>query len=229
MREARSEETRRSWRIQTAARVALGVLWLVAACGPGTVEPEMAEPEPTPEPLQEEAAPQKEADLPGEAVIQEESLPPEGAAAPAANTATATIEPASGSSVSGTAHFEPGDGFLKIRIQLSGATPGVHALHIHETGDCSAPDASSAGGHFNPGGTRHGSPGDAEHHAGDLWGIEIGTDGVGTLAMIKRDLTLDEGPNAIRGRAIVVHEKHDDFRTQPSGNSGARVGCGVIR
>jgi Cu-Zn family superoxide dismutase len=228
MRETCIEESRRPWRIRTLLRVMLGVLWLVAACGPAKVEPEKAEPE-SAMPPQEETAPQKETNLPGKGPIQEESLPPEGAAAPEAKTATATIGPASGSSVSGTAQFEQGDGFLKISIQLSGATRGLHAVHIHETGDCSAPDASSAGGHFNPGGNMHGSPADADHHAGDLWNMEIGDDGAGKITMINRVLTLDEGPNAIRGRAIVIHANADDYRTQPSGNSGARIGCGVIR
>jgi Cu-Zn family superoxide dismutase len=166
---------------------------------------------------------------PGAGGARAKSLPPEDAGSQGGKTAAATLEARSGSTLSGTARFEQGEGQLKVTIEIANAAPGGHGVHIHEIGDCSAPDAKSAGGHFNPAGSPHGSPAAQPHHAGDLWNIHAGGTGTGSLTLISRDLTLDDGPNAIRGRAIVVHAKPDDFKTQPSGASGARVGCGVIR
>jgi Cu-Zn family superoxide dismutase len=142
--------------------------------------------------------------------------------------ATAAIEARSGSSLSGTADFVQHGGKLMITVSLKGAPPGPHAVHIHEKGDCSAPDASSAGPHFNPGGHQHGAPDAAQHHAGDLGNITIGEDGTGTLMVHSEDLAMAGDPNGVVGRAIIIHEKPDDFVTQPTGNSGGRIGCGVI-
>lgn len=145
-----------------------------------------------------------------------------------AGKATASIEARSGSSLSGTADFVPHQEQLMITVSLKGAPPGPHAVHIHEKGDCSAPDASSAGAHFNPGGHKHGSPGAPEHHAGDLGNIIVGEDGTGTLMFHTSDLTVSGEPGGVLGRAIIVHEKPDDFITDPTGNAGGRIGCGVI-
>jgi Cu-Zn family superoxide dismutase len=146
----------------------------------------------------------------------------------AAAAATAAIEARSGSTVSGTAEFMMHDGKMMITVSVKGAPAGQHAVHIHEKGDCSAPDASSAGGHFNPGGHQHGAPDAAEHHAGDLGNITIGADGTGSLMIHSSDLSLS-GTNSVVGHAIIVHEKTDDFVTQPTGNAGGRIGCGVIK
>jgi Cu-Zn family superoxide dismutase len=143
--------------------------------------------------------------------------------------ASAAIEGRSGSSLSGTAEFKAHDGMLMITVTIQGAPPGEHAVHIHEKGDCSAPDASSAGGHFNPGGHQHGAPDSPEHHAGDLGNITIAADGTGSLMIHSGDLTAASGPNSVVGHAIIVHEKSDDFVTQPTGNAGGRIGCGVIQ
>ncbi len=142
--------------------------------------------------------------------------------------ATAAIEGRSGSSLSGRAEFIMRGGKLMITVSLKGAPPGPHAVHIHEKGDCSAPDASSAGAHFNPGGRQHGPPDAPEHHAGDLGNIIVGEDGTGTLMIQTGELTLSGGPTSVTGRSLLVHEKSDDFVTQPTGNSGGRIGCGVI-
>ena len=104
----------------------------------------------------------------------------------------------------------------------------VFTAGIHEQGDCSAPDASSAGGHFNPSGASHGSPMAPDHHAGDLGSLCVDGNGAGHLVILMPDLTVANGPHAVRNHAIVVHEQGDDFVTQPTGNSGARIGCGVI-
>ncbi len=144
--------------------------------------------------------------------------------------AKATIESKSGSKVTGRAVFtELPSGGVKAEVWIENATPGTHGLHIHEKGDCSAPDAASAGGHFNPAGNPHASPSDAAHHNGDFGNIEIGADGKGHLEITSNMLTVKPGPNSVVGKSIVFHEKADDLKTQPTGNAGGRFGCGVIQ
>lgn len=151
-------------------------------------------------------------------------------AADAPAQAKATIESRSGSTVSGMATFTelPGGG-VKVVVHIEKAPPGTHGLHIHEKGDCSDPEAKSAGGHFNPTTMNHAGPMDKEHHAGDLGNIEIKADGTGTLEITSTMLTVKPGPNSVVGRSVVFHEKADDFKTQPTGNAGGRLGCGVIQ
>jgi Cu-Zn family superoxide dismutase len=152
------------------------------------------------------------------------------AAPPDAPTAKATIESKSGSKVTGRAVFTelPGGG-VKAEIWIENATPGSHGLHLHEKGDCSAPDATSAGGHFNAEGNPHAAPSADKHHNGDFGNIEIGADGKGHLEITSKTLTVKPGPDSVVGRAVVFHEKTDDLTTQPTGNAGARFGCGVIQ
>ena len=151
------------------------------------------------------------------------------AMAASAPGAVATLEPRSGSNVAGTATFTAaGNGQVAVMVKVANAAPGKHGVHLHLTGDCSAPDAASAGGHFNPENMQHGGPDGATHHAGDLGNIDVGADGTGTLNVTTKDLTLTDGPHSVIGRAVVVHEKVDDLVTQPTGNSGARQACGVI-
>lgn len=141
--------------------------------------------------------------------------------------AVAELRPRSGSNAKGSVTFEEKANALQINATVEDVSPGRHGIHIHETGDCSAPDASSAGGHFNPTSRSHGAPLHAEHHVGDLGNIEVGENGTGTL-----NITLpSEGFSAWRdllGRSVVVHSKTDDFVSQPAGDSGARIACGVI-
>ncbi len=144
--------------------------------------------------------------------------------------ASATIEPRSGSTVTGTATFtELPDGAVKVVVNIENAPPGTHGLHIHEKGDCSAPDGTSAGGHFNPTSMPHAGPMAKEHHAGDLGNIQIGADGKGHLEIESSMLTVKPGPNSVVGRSVIFHEKADDLTTQPTGNAGGRLACGVIR
>ena len=139
------------------------------------------------------------------------------------------IEARSGSKLAGTAHFEEVDGGVKVTLSLSGLTKGSRAAHVHETGDCSAPDAKSAGGHFNPDAHPHGMPAAGERHLGDLGNIEIGADGTGSLEIVVAGATLAEGDaHSFLGRAVVVHEKKDDGG-QPTGNAGGRIGCAEIK
>jgi Cu-Zn family superoxide dismutase len=145
-------------------------------------------------------------------------------------TATAKIESRSGSKVTGRAVFtELPSGMTKAEVWIENATPGTHGLHVHEKGDCSAPDASSAGGHFNPAGNPHAGPMDKARHNGDLGNIEVGADGKGHLETTTDMLTVKPGPNSVVGKAVVFHEKADDLKSQPAGAAGGRFGCGVIQ
>lgn len=157
---------------------------------------------------------------------------PEPAAAPAraaAEPIEAAIDARSGAQLRGTATFREQEGGVIVSIKVSGAPPGPKGAHIHETGDCSAPDAKSAGDHFNPGGHPHARPPDASRHLGDLGNIEIATDGTGVLEIVVQGANLTPGdPNSFLDRALIIHGQPDDG-SQPSGNAGPRIGCGVIR
>ena len=144
--------------------------------------------------------------------------------------AKASIEARSGSTLTGTATFTAvAAGGVAVHVHIEKAPPGTHGLHIHEKGDCSDPEAKSAGGHVNPGGMPHAGPKDPKHHAGDLGNIEIRADGTGDLDIVSDMLTVKPGPNSVIGRSVVFHEKADDLTTQPTGNAGGRLGCGVIQ
>lgn len=143
--------------------------------------------------------------------------------------ASATIQPRSGSSLSGRATFSETPQGVRIEIVLADVEPGPHAVHVHENGDCSAPDASSAGGHFNPDGHEHGAPTGVAVHAGDLGNVWVGDDGRGRHVLLTPHLTVAPGPHSVVGRAIIVHAVADDMVSQPSGAAGARIGCGVIQ
>jgi Cu-Zn family superoxide dismutase len=143
--------------------------------------------------------------------------------------AVARIEARSGSQVSGTASFMGEGGPLSLSIEIEGAPAGTHAVHLHEIGDCSAPDASSAGNHWNPTHEDHGRWGDAPFHLGDIGNVEVAEDGTGRLALITDKWAIGTGSqNDVVGKSIIVHEKPDDFTTQPTGAAGGRIGCGVV-
>ena len=139
----------------------------------------------------------------------------------------AVLKPTQGNSVSGIVSFRQDSDAVVVRAQVAGLTPGAHGFHIHEKGDCSAPDATSAGGHFNPSGKPHGSPDHADHHVGDMPQLMADASGNARLTARLAGLALDGG-NGIIGRGVIVHAAPDDFKTQPTGNSGARVACGVV-
>jgi Cu-Zn family superoxide dismutase len=146
---------------------------------------------------------------------------------PAAPGARATLNPTAGNQTAGTVTFESRGDKLRVVARVTGLAPGPHGFHIHEKGDCSAPDATSAGGHFNPTGKPHGDPATGEHHGGDMPMLTADASGTAALdAMI--DTATIGGANDVVGRAVVVHKDPDDYKTQPTGNSGARVACGVI-
>ena len=116
---------------------------------------------------------------------------------------------------------------VKIIADINGLTPGEHGFHIHQWGDCSAADGTSAGGHYNPFNTAHGSPMDEIRHVGDLGNIKAGSDGSAHYESDDAVVSLD-GPTSVIGRAVIVHAGKDDFTSQPTGNAGGRVACGVI-
>lgn len=148
-----------------------------------------------------------------------------------ADSAVANLAAASGSLVSGKLTLVPmGDG-VHIRGDIGGFTPGsTHGFHIHENGDCSAADAKSAGGHFNPTGQPHGKAESGAHHLGDIDNIRADASGVAHVNAHVQGVVLGGGAiNDIAGRAIVVHAKGDDYTSQPSGDAGARIACGVIQ
>lgn len=151
----------------------------------------------------------------------------ETAIATAPKRAVAHLSATRGSSVSGTVTLVRTEGGVTVTADLRGLSAGAHGLHVHEFGDCSAPDASSAGAHFNPSNGPHGGPSDEQRHAGDLGNIVADKNGNARLESIDAALML-EGPNSVLGRSIVVHANPDDFRTQPTGNTGARFACGVV-
>ena len=152
------------------------------------------------------------------------------AAAPAVSNAIANVAPASGSLVSGRLQLMAMGKGVHIAGELGGLAPNsTHGFHIHEKGDCSAADASSAGGHFNPAGAPHGNPETPPHHAGDLDNLTADANGVVRINVHVPNVSLGGDPaHDILGRALVVHADADDYASQPAGNSGARIACGVI-
>ena len=138
------------------------------------------------------------------------------------------IQSASNSKVSGKVTFTPQNGGqVKVSGEIQGLTPGSHGFHVHEYGDCSANDGSSAGDHYNPKGKDHGDPAMNIHHAGDLGNIMADSTGVARIDSTFSHFKL-KGHDSIVGRAVIVHDKADDLTSQPSGAAGKRIGCGVI-
>ena len=144
-----------------------------------------------------------------------------------AHKAVCVLNPTQGNTVSGTIIFTKTEGGVKIVADMQGLSKGKHGIHIHESGDCTAPDGASAGGHFNPMAKSHGAPMDAMRHAGDMGNIEADDSGKAHLEYIDNTISLD-GEGSIIGRSVIVHKNEDDLKTQPTGNAGPRVACGVI-
>jgi len=141
--------------------------------------------------------------------------------------AVCVVYPTQGNNVTGTITFTKVDGGVKVVADLQGLSAGKHGIHIHECGDCSATDGTSAGGHFNPTGKSHGAPMDAMRHEGDMGNIEANTAGKAHMEYVDKNISF-EGMASIIGRSVIVHKDEDDLKTQPTGNSGARIACGVI-
>ena len=142
--------------------------------------------------------------------------------------AVAVLSPAPNGKVKGQVTFLEETEGVRVTANIEGLTPGKHGFHIHEKGDCSAADFTSAGGHFNPAKSKHGSPTDPEHHAGDFGNLEANDQGVARFERVFTWLSF-KGTNSILNKAVIVHEKSDDLQTQPTGNAGGRLACGVIQ
>ena len=137
------------------------------------------------------------------------------------------LHPTAGHAVHGVVTFTKVSGGVRVVADIEELTPGVHGFHVHEKGDCSAPDASSAGGHFNPTGMSHCGPDCTQRHVGDLGNVIADNTGRAHYNRIDTQLKLD-GPNSIIGRSVIVHDKADDLKSQPTGGAGQRAACGVI-
>jgi Cu-Zn family superoxide dismutase len=142
--------------------------------------------------------------------------------------AIAVLHPTAGNKVSGTVTFTPVADGVQVHAEISGLTPGKHGFHVHEFGDCSAADASSAGAHFNPKNQPHAGPDAIARHEGDMGNVEADASGNAKLDYVDHEISLTTDSRSIIGRSVVVHAKPDDLKTQPSGDSGARIACGVI-
>jgi Cu-Zn family superoxide dismutase len=141
--------------------------------------------------------------------------------------AVAMVEGLGEHKVKGKVTFtQKGEG-VEIKGEFTGLQPGQHGFHIHEFGDCSMADGKCAGGHFNPTGGKHSSPDDPKRHAGDLGNLKADSTGKASFEMVDTMLSLS-GENSVIGRSVIIHAKPDDLKTQPSGDSGDRIGCGVI-
>lgn len=156
---------------------------------------------------------------------------PAGQSESAPATATANLEPRSGSQASGTITFtQAGADIVRVSGEVRGLSKGPKGFHIHEKGDCSDPKAMSAGGHFNPTQHKHGGPYDPARHAGDLGNLNFNDQGVAKVNFVVGGISVSKDKaDGIIGRAVVVHLDVDDLKTDPTGNAGGRAACGVIR
>jgi superoxide dismutase, Cu-Zn family len=198
-----------------ALPVATISLFVCVACGPQNSPPATeAAAAPASAPIAAAGAPQ--------------ALPAANATSASSAPISAKIEPRSGSNAGGQVTLTATKDGVRVEVLVTGVSPGNHGLHFHENGDCSAPDATSAKGHFNPMQHPHGLPDVEPRHLGDLGNILVDASGQGKLVFSLAGATLDRGAtNSLRGRAVILHDKTDDG-SQPVGNAGARIGCAVI-
>jgi Cu-Zn family superoxide dismutase len=151
------------------------------------------------------------------------------ATTPAGPSASAQLVATQGNSVTGQVQFtQKGDKVL-VTAEVRGLKPNAeHGFHVHEKGDCSSGDGMSAGGHFNPGAKAHGAHDQSEHHAGDLPSLKADASGTARVSFESAALSVGSGNADVLGRGLIVHRDPDDYKTQPTGNSGPRLACGVI-
>jgi len=143
-------------------------------------------------------------------------------------SAVARLQPTTGNTASGTVTFVQRGDTLRVTADVSGLKPNAeHGFHVHEKGDCSSGDGMSAGGHFNPDAKPHGAP-NKPHHDGDLWALKADANGAAKATFTVEGVTVSAGTHSVVGRGLIVHKDPDDYTTQPTGNSGARIACAVI-
>lgn len=150
-------------------------------------------------------------------------------ATPSGPSASAQLQPTRGNSTSGEVRFVQRGDKVRVSGEVRGLKPGAeHGFHVHDKGDCSSGDGMSTGGHYNPGGRKHGAHGQGEHHAGDLPSLKADANGVARFTFDSSTITVGSGSTDIVGRGLIVHRDPDDYTTQPTGNSGPRLACAVI-
>jgi len=137
------------------------------------------------------------------------------------------LYPVDSNTAKGILVFEKVDGGIRITGEITGLSEGKHGMHVHQFGDCSSQGATSAGPHFNPHNKIHGGPSDTARHVGDLGNVAASDMGTAKIDVVDSLLSFS-GENSVIGRSFVVHATADDLTTQPSGNSGGRIACGVI-
>jgi Cu-Zn family superoxide dismutase len=143
-------------------------------------------------------------------------------------SASVTLSPTSGSNASGTVTFrQKAEGSVDVTAHLTGVPPGVHGFHVHDKADC-GDNGNAAGGHYNPAGVAHGAPSADPHHAGDFGNVTADAAGVVDAKFNTRSITVAPGANTVVGHAVILHANPDDLATQPSGNAGPRIACGVV-
>lgn len=143
-------------------------------------------------------------------------------------TATAALAPTAGNTTAGTVQFAQRGDRVHVSGEVRGLRPNAeHGFHVHEKGDCSSADGTSAGGHYNPGGRPHGRHGVGAHHAGDLPSLRADGNGVARFSFESASIGVGSGADIV-GRGLIVHRDPDDYTTQPTGNAGARLACAVI-
>ena len=159
------------------------------------------------------------------------TTPAPATSASQATSVTVKLINAKGDSI-GTARLSPDRAGVRIALAVSGLTAGEHAIHVHQTAQCDGPAFTSAGGHFNPEQKHHGLSNPDGPHAGDMPNFTVDAAGRSTATIVAPGVTLDDGPHSVftgGGTALVIHEKADDMKSDPAGNAGARIACGVIR
>jgi superoxide dismutase, Cu-Zn family len=145
-------------------------------------------------------------------------------------SATANLQPTKGSKAAGAIRFTQSGDKVRVAGEVSGLRPNQeHGFHVHEAGDCSSGDGMSTKGHFNPQGKPHGHPTSGNRHAGDLPALKADAKGVAKIDTTLDIITVSAGPTSIVGKGLIVHAQPDDYKTQPTGNAGARLACAVIQ